>query len=88
MTASEKKEQPKKELTESDKIWHEIKDKPIDMYSLPDQVVSDHCTPLPVDPNKLYLTLKSAAALPALEIALGVKFTFELAEKYVIIKRA
>jgi len=74
--------------TEADKIWIEIKDKNIEIFALPDQKVSDYCNPVTVEPSKLYLLLKKASsALPAIESAIGNKFTVELANKYVIVSR-
>ena len=74
-------------LTEADKIWAEIKDKPIEMFGLPDQTVGIHCTPITVEPSKLYVTIRSAATLPSLEAAIAKGFTVELADKFVIVTR-
>jgi hypothetical protein len=73
--------------TESEKIWDEIKNLPIEMFGLPSQTVAQHCTPVSVDPNRLFLTIRSTATLPALETTLGTKFTVELADKFVIVAR-
>lgn len=58
---------------ESEKIWDEIRDLPIEMFALPRQFVFQYCDHLPfiVDPNKLYLVIKSSAVLPALETCLN-----------------
>lgn len=51
------------EVTEGEKIWNEIKGKTIDIFALPDQMVSDHVkvaeTFFKVDPTKCYVTLKA-----------------------------
>lgn len=73
--------------TEAQKIWDEIKDKPIAMYALPNQIVSQHCAPVTVEPSKLYLTIRSSATLPSLETAIGTKFSVDLADKFVIVAR-
>ena len=65
----------KAEKTDAEKLWDKIKDVPIDLYALPDQVVSQHVTREAklekAVPDAVHLTLKSAAVLPALEEALG-----------------
>ena len=55
---------------EANLIWEEIKDLPISMFGLPNQTVEQHCFFIPVEPSKLYLTIKSSSALPALETSL------------------
>lgn len=72
---------------ESEKIWDEIKNLPISMFGLPDQFILQHCTPIPVEPSALYVTIRSTATLPSLEAAVQPAFTVELADKFVIIKR-
>lgn len=57
--------------TESEKIWDEIKDLPIEMFAIPNQVVSQHCNPFQVEPTRLYLTIRSSATLPSLEASLN-----------------
>jgi hypothetical protein len=75
--------------TDAEKIWDEIKSLPIDMFALPNQVVSDHVHPIPqIDPAKLYTTVRSTATLPSLEATVGKRFVVELADKFVIISRA
>ena len=73
--------------SEAGKIWDEIKEKTIEMFALPDQKVSDHCTPVNIEPSKLYLRTKSSAVLPSLEVSCGKKFTVELVDKYVTVTR-
>lgn len=72
---------------ESEKIWDEIKDLPIDMFSLPNQKVSDHVVKKPLPGNKLYVTLNSSAVITALEAAVAGRFDLEQADKYIIISR-
>ena len=76
------------EGTEAQKIWNEIKDLQIQMFGLPEQSVSHHCTPVTVEPSKLYLVTRSSATLPSLETAIGSRFVVELADKFVIVSRA
>lgn len=78
----------KSENTEAGAIWNEIKDRDIMMFALPGQKVWMHCHPLPVEPNRLYLTTNSSAVLPSLEAAIGMNYTVELANKFVIVARA
>jgi hypothetical protein len=63
------------EETGASKLWGKIKDLPIDIFALPDQTIKDHAKREErmdnVFPNDLYLIMRSAAAYPALEEALG-----------------
>lgn len=74
--------------TEAQKIWDEIQNLQIQMFGLPEQTVNLHCTPITVEPTSLYLITRSSATLPSLEAAIGPGFTVELADKFVVIKRA
>lgn len=78
----------KMEGTTAGEIWKEIKDKSIDMFALPEQIVQMYCHPVFVDPERLFLTLTSTAVLPSLETAIGKKYVVELSDKYTIISRA
>lgn len=73
--------------TEAEKIWDEIKNRPILMFGLPDQYVFQHATFITVEPSALYVTIRSSATLPSLEAAVAPGFTVELADKFVIIRR-
>lgn len=73
--------------SEADKIWDEIRNLPIQMFGLPGQVVAQHAVPFPIEPSKLYLTIRSSATLPSLEVAVGDKFTVEQADRFVIVAR-
>lgn len=74
--------------SEADKVWDEIKNLPIQMFGLPEQFVLQHCTPVSVEPSNLYVTIRSSATLPSLEAAIAPAFVVELADKFVLIKRA
>lgn len=78
----------KMEGTTAGEIWKEIKDKSIDMFALPDQIVQMYCNPIFVEPERLFLTLTSTAVLPSLEMAVGKKYVVELSDKYTIVSRA
>jgi hypothetical protein len=69
------KEEKAVEQTVSSKLWDKIKDLPIDIFALPNQTIKDHIKREEgmeaVFPNDVYVTLRSAAAYPALEEALG-----------------
>lgn len=73
--------------TDSDLIWQEIKNLPIEMFALPDQFVGQYCTPVPVDPTRLYLLLRTSAVLPSLEESVKKNFTVEMADKWAIVSR-
>lgn len=53
----------------ADKIWGMISNIPLEIFALPNQTLQMHCNVIPVTPDALYITLKSTAALPALEEA-------------------
>lgn len=74
---------------ESDLMWNEIKDLPIDMFSLPNQKVSDHVNKLNIPGDQLLLTLNVSSALPALETAIAkCGLEVEQGQKYTIVRRA
>jgi hypothetical protein len=93
----------KAEKTRASELWDQIKDLPIDIFALPNQTVKDHARREEgmdkIFPDDVYLILRSAAAFPALEEALGnaqarrmVKIAkserFEISQqnKYIVIK--
>jgi hypothetical protein len=71
--------------TQADKIWDQIKEVRIAMYSLPNQKVEDFCEPIKIEPTKLYLQSKAGALLPALEEALSGKFIVDRMERYLVV---
>ncbi len=76
------------EGTEAGKIWEEIKNKDIQMFSLANRKVLDFCKPAVVEPTKLYLLTTASSVLPALEMALGPKYQADISTKYLVISRA
>ncbi len=82
-------------LTEAQtKIWDDIKDQPIEMFGLPNQVVSQYCEPKNVEPDKLYLVIKGPAVVVGLETVLlgvkkdrrsGPKYKFEHKTKFIVV---
>jgi thioredoxin-like negative regulator of GroEL len=70
------------------KIWEELKDHQLNLFALPDQIVKDHATPVPISEQDLYLTLKSPAVLIALEELAGKKYTVDKVDRFAIIRRA
>lgn len=85
---SEKKEEAVVTETEASKIWNEIKDKDILMFALPGQKVSHYCTPVVVEPTKLYLLVTATSVTPALETAIGNKYSVDLVNKYTVVSRS
>lgn len=75
--------------TESDKLWNEIKDLPINMFAIPDQTVSKYVKRVIGIPYALTLTYKVSAVIVALEEALdNKKYLFQTADNgYIIITR-
>lgn len=76
-----------KNLTEAEKIWNEIKDKDIQMFSLPVQKVASFCQPVLIDPSRCFLLFKASAVLPMLEETLGENYECSAADKYIIVSR-
>lgn len=74
--------------TVAGEIWKEIKDWPIEMFALPDQVINAHCHPVSIEPSKLYLLTNSSAVLPSLETAIGKNYVVDLVDKFVVVSRA
>jgi hypothetical protein len=74
------------QVTEAEKIWAEIRFRPIDMFGLPNQIVEQHATPFPADPNKLFLTTRSSAVLPSLEVTCK-DFVVEAADRFITVSR-
>jgi len=80
--------QPAVPATDADKIWDEIKNKPILMFSLPNQTVANYCTQAKIDPTRCFLQYnKVGAVIPALEEAIGKGFTVEAMDKYIVVSR-
>lgn len=71
--------------TVADEIWAAIKNIKIDMFALPDQLVSKYCRPVKIDPSKLFLTCSATAVLPALETALKGVYNVERVDKYICV---
>jgi hypothetical protein len=71
----------------ADKTWNSIKDREVQMFSLPGQTVAHYCTPTPLDPNKLFLTYTVSSCIPAVEAALNNEFDFEIAKNFIIISK-
>lgn len=80
-------EEKAKKVFESDKIWEEIENLPIEMFSLPNQKVSDHVQKVNVPGKQLMVLLKSSSVITSLEYTLGSKFDLEQTEKYTVIRR-
>jgi hypothetical protein len=87
-------------LTDQQKEWwNEIKNHELEIYGLADQHIGDYAKPMNMEPDSLYLTIKAPAAVPAIETALSSlteieptekiripKFSFNMSDKYMVIK--
>lgn len=73
---------------ESGKIWDEIKELPIDLFSLANQKISDYAELQFVEPSKCYLKIKVGSVLPALETSIGKKYIVSMDALYTIVSRA
>lgn len=59
-----------KKKTEAEKLWLSIKDKKIEIFSLPNQTVEMHCSRAKYHPsNELWLVCKSPAVIRSIEDA-------------------
>lgn len=72
---------------EWEKIWAEIKDKKMEIFSLPAQPISKYCKPILVNPQKLYLTSTVSAVLPALESTLAPKYNVDRDGSMIVVTR-
>lgn len=74
-------------LTEPQKLWNEIKGKQLDLFGLPNQTIEQYSNPVEIDGVRLFLSFTVQAFLPALEEALGPKFSVERSNKYLIVTK-
>lgn len=97
MVAKKSADSNKAAVTEATTIWETIKNAPIDIYALPNQVVGNHVKREQkleaAVPDSVYLILKSAAVLPALEDSLNKvrldsdkRFEISQQSKYTVVK--
>lgn len=76
------------EKSPAEQIWEEVKDLPIDLFSIPGKRVQDFCRFHPVEPSKLYVVpLTASSFLTALERSVSPKFSVEQILHYVVISR-
>jgi hypothetical protein len=95
---SKNKLQAQVTVTDSDRMWDEIKDLPIDMFALPNQTVKQHVQRIKITPTELHLKLRSSSVVTSLEDAItkdargnklaSPRFEIEQAFGYTIVKRA
>jgi hypothetical protein len=79
--------QAKPVQTEAEKIWQEIQNREIMMFSLPGQKISNYCLPSPVEPSRCFLLYKAGSAIPAIEAAIGPNYVCEAVDKYIVVSR-
>lgn len=82
-----KNETPVTLVGEADKIWQEIKNVDLGLFTLPGQTVEKHCVPQFVEPSKLYLLIQTGAAVAALEEVFKKVYVIEQAGKYITVAR-
>lgn len=78
---------PVPQLTEAQKIWEEIRQVQLNMFALPGQTVEMYCKVYPIEPSRVYMTVKVSAVLAALEDTLGKWYNFDTAGKFVLVTR-
>lgn len=74
--------------TEADRMWAEIKNKPISLFALAGKRVCDYCSPHPIEPSKLFLTAKASSLLPELEAVIGPAYVCEKQDRFIVVSRA
>jgi len=76
--------------SESEKIWNEIKNLKLEMFTLPNQFVYMYYKPITIDPAKLHLTALTSATsvLPALENALYPQYQVEQVDRFILVTLA
>lgn len=77
----------KKTVLDGENIWNEIKLVQLDMFALPNQFLQNFCTLVSATSDSALLKFSAAAVLPAMEARLNQRYTIELADKYLIVKR-
>lgn len=77
-----------KKKTNAEKIWEDIKDKEVNMFALPGQKISNFCSPVQIEPSKVYMTFTVSSFLPALEAALGSFYKVEMAGRFLTVAYA
>lgn len=83
---TENKQQEEVVLTVADRIWNDIKDVELGLFALDGQLVNKYCTPVKVEPSKLYMGHKDiGAVLPAVEVALAKKYNVELQDRFIVV---
>jgi hypothetical protein len=50
--------------------WAELKEVDIELYGLPDQKIGQIASPINMEPERLHLSVKAPAGIPAIEAAL------------------
>lgn len=77
-------------ISQSEKIWDEIKNLKLEMFALPNQFVHTYYKPMIIDPSKLCLTAltKASSVLPALEIAISPKYKLEQIDRFIFVTLA
>lgn len=78
---------PSPQLTEAQKIWEDIRQVQLNMFALPGQTVEMYCKVYPIEPSRVYMTVKVSAVLAALEDTLGKWYNFDTAGKFVLVTR-
>lgn len=86
-TVKETEKEKKSAKTVAEKIWDDIKNVELPLFALPGQTVDKHCEFVTVEPTKLYMVSSVGSILPALEEVFNKKYSFELAQKYIIVSK-
>lgn len=75
------------EKTQAELIWEELKDLEVSMFGLPEQKVSNFCSPVYLDDKVLFLNYKVAAVLPVLEEKFRTKYVVDAEGKMLKVSR-
>lgn len=78
---------PQSSKTVAENIWDDIKDLKLNMFALPNQLVSVYYKPINVEPNRLFLVAltQATSVLPALETTISEKYLVEQIDRFIIV---
>jgi hypothetical protein len=79
--------------TNSDVLWEKIKGLDLNLFGLPGQTLEKNAERFEIDPDAVYMVIKTGAVLPALEEALqrvdpgrGKRFDLNQVDRYTVLK--
>jgi hypothetical protein len=71
----------------ADQIWAEIAKVDTQAYGLPGQTIDKFCTPIPVEPTKLYLKYTNSTIVAFMQEVLSTRYDVDLNGLYITVER-